>query len=183
MTNIQFSTGTYKEYQINGNGTIKVNVSDPNIIDRLSSCDDKIDKIVEKYGDKITAENAGPIDREIRALVDDVLNCPGACDVAFGNVSSVAIVDGTPLFETFLTLLIEQLKKDIRSTAAADRIKLDENTELNNERTQKYITQTKPVTLPASALSDGAVGSVDLALLSQAERERLLSALLAGEPK
>lgn len=178
MVNIQFKTGSYKEYMINGNGPISINVSDTNIIDRLSSCDAKIDRIIEKYGDKITVENAGPIDREIRDLVDGVINCPGACDVAFGNISSIAIVDGKPLYATFLLLLIEQLKKDIHSTAVAEKIKIDDDAKLNNEHTQKYITQSKPMTLPASALSGGAVGTVNVALLSQAERERLMKELL-----
>lgn len=177
MTNLSFEVGKYKEYQLNGGETIRVNVSDVGIVDRLKGCMDKADKMKEKYGEDLTAENLGELDREMRNMIDDMLQCPGACDKAFGSTNCFSIAGGKPIFANFLEVLLEQLAKDIRSTITAENIKLSEVSELNNERTQKYITQstTAPVSKPSQPFN--------LDVLSQGERERLLSALLAGEPK
>lgn len=177
MTNLSFEVGKYKEYQLNGGETIRVNVSDVGIVDRLKGCMDKADKMKEKYGEDLTAENLGELDREMRNMIDDMLQCPGACDKAFGSTNCFSIAGGKPIFANFLEVLIEQLAKDIRSTITAENIKLSEVSELNNERTQKYITQstTAPVSKPSQPFN--------LDVLSQGERERLLSMLLAGEPK
>ena len=138
MTDIIFAVGTYKEYRLNGKETIRINVSDPNIIDRIYAFGAKVEKLQEKYGDVFTPENVGPIDKEIRALIDETINCPGACDKAFGEVSCLSVVDGQPIYMGFLHALTEQLKKDIKAVAADEKIKLDE-TELNNKKTQKYL--------------------------------------------
>ena len=180
MTNLSFEVGKYKEYQLNGGETIRVNVSDVGIVDRLKGCMDKADKMKEKYGEDLTAENLGELDREMRNMIDDMLQCPGACDKAFGSTNCFSIAGGKPIFANFLEVLLEQLAKDIRSTITAENVKLSEVSELNNERTQKYITQTqsKPQIEQTSASPKG----FNLATLSQEEREKLLAELI-GEPK
>lgn len=170
MTNISFSTGTYKEYQLNGKETIRVNVSDPGIIDRIQGSITKIDELKTKYSE-LTTDNVGKLDREIRTMIDDVLACPGAADKAFGDISCLTIADGKPIFMSFLSALLEQLKKDITSTLEAQKVQLSS---LDNERTHKYIKPiTKPITVtPASQ-------TVPLSALSQEERERLLREMMA----
>lgn len=186
MKNLNFEVGTFKEYQLNGKDTIRVNVSDPGIVNRFKKCEEEIDKIRAELGDDLTEENLEPIDKRLRAMVDGIINCPGACDKAFGDTHCLALAGGQPIIINFVQALAAQIADDMKEvlgkTAKATVTDEDYNP-LINERTKKYITQSKPMTLPASALSDGAVGTVNVALLSQAERERLLSELLAGEPK
>lgn len=176
MTNIQFSTGTYKEYQLNGKETIRINVSDPNIIDRVKGIEAKIDAIQSKYGD-VSEANYGAYDKEIRAVIDEALDCPGACEKAFGSTNCMSISGGNMIVINFVNALFEQLQKDIIATSNAEKIKLDDNHELNNERTQKYITQSKPAVQPPRR----AVQTINVAALSQEERERLLNELIGAE--
>lgn len=184
MINLSFDDGTYKEYQLNGKETIRVNVGDPGIIDRLKGCDERIDQIRAELGDGIE-DNLGKLDKEIRKMVDDVLNCPGACDKAFGNTHCLAIAGGKPIILNFLQVLTEQITKDIKQTVSAvkinESIKSDQPSlsALDNERTQKYITQSTPhISQPTQV----APPVINIAALSQAERERLLAELI-GETK
>lgn len=181
MVNLSFDTGTYKEYQLNGKETIRVNVGDPGIIDRLKGCGERIDQITAELGDDITEENLGKLDKEIRKMVDDVLNCPGACDKAFGATHCLAIAGGKPIIFNFVQVLIVQLTEDMKQTVSAvkinESIKSEQNSlsALDNERTQKYITQSMPqISQPAQA-----VQPINLAALSQAERKRLLVELIS----
>lgn len=181
MTNLSFETGTYKEYQLNGKETIRVNVGDPGIIDRLKSCNDRIDQISAEIGD-ITEENLGKVDKEIRKMIDDVLNCPGACDKAFGSVHCLALAGGKPIVINFVSVLTEQLAKDMKQTISAIEVSesIKENNELDaldNERTRKYITHNKPqLTQPSER-----VQAINVGALSQEERERLLNELMGAE--
>lgn len=176
MTNLSFNVGKYKEYQLNGGETIRINVSDPGIIDRLKGAVKEIEAIQAEYGDDITEENLSALDEEIRDLIDKIINCPGACDKAFGAVNCLAIAGGRPIFVNFLEVLLEQLKRDITTEQINERSALDA---LENERTKKYITQSKPQLAQPSE----AVNALNVATLSQEERERLLSELLGGESK
>lgn len=168
MTNISFSTGTYKEYTLNGTETIRVNVSDPGLIDRLKAATARCDEISNKYED-LTEDNIGELDKEIRDMIDTAINCPGACDKAFGNTHCFAMADGRPVFMNFLDALLEQLGKDIAAVGNAASINQGLKP-LENERTQKYIT-------PALTQTK-AVSTINLSALSQEERERVLRELL-----
>lgn len=172
MTNLNFSVGTYKEYQLNGGETIRINVSDPGIVDRLKDAVNQADEIRARYGDNVTEDNLGALNKEIRELIDNTINCPGACDKAFGAVNCLAIAGGRPIFVNFLEVLLDQLKRDIVTEQINERSAFDA---LENERTQKYITQSVATPFAESA------GTVPLALLSQSERERLKKALEAEQ--
>lgn len=168
MTNISFSTGTYKEYTLNGTETIRVNVSDPGIIDRIKGCIAKCDELKDKYTE-LTEDNIGEIDKELRAMLDGAINCPGACDKAFGSTHCLALAGGQPIFIGFLSALLEQLGKDIAAVGNAASINQGLKP-LENERTQKYITP---------AITQTKAGStINLSALSQEERERVLRELL-----
>lgn len=184
MTNLSFDTGTYKEYQLNGGETIRINVGDPGIIDRLNGATTKIDELTAKYGADLTPDNVGQFDREMRSLVDGIINCPGACDKAFGSTNCFALAGGQPVIVNFIEVLIKQLTVDMSSFVKTLDINKtikqdnDELSVLDNERTQKYITQSKPqLTQPSET-----VQSINLATLSQEERSKLLAELL-GEQK
>lgn len=183
--NIQFKTGTYKEYQLNGKETIRVCVSDPNIIDRIKGIDARIDEVRKKYGDNVTVDNLGALDKEIRKIVDDVIDCPGACDKAFGGINCLSMSGGQPIIFNFVNALMEQLKDDIVEAASdevpAEKVRLDGDAldRLENERTIKYIKAFKE----AADRDDEARGQnrINIAALSQEERERLMRELLEGQ--
>lgn len=183
MTNLSFESGTYKEYQLNGGETIRVNVADPGILDRLKSCIGRIEELQANVSSDAISEGAfNKLDREMRTMVDGVLNCPGACDKAFGATNCFAIAGGKPIIINFLKVLMEQLVKDMKDVVSTvginESIKDNPLDALDNERTQKYITQSTPqISQPAQT-----VQSINIAALSQAERERLLNELI-GESK
>jgi hypothetical protein len=181
VTNLNFDTGTYKEYQLNGKETIRVNVGDPGIIDRLKGCGERIDQITAELGDDITEENLGKLDKEIRKMVDDVLNCPGACDKAFGATHCLAIAGGKPIIINFVQVLIEQLAEDMKQTVSAVKInesisKQNELDILDNERTRKYIKMNKEAM--EREHKEALKEKLNVAALSPYERKMLLDELL-----
>lgn len=183
MTNLSFETGTYKEYSLNGGETIRINVGDWNIVNRLKEAGKRIDQIIAALGSEPTDEDLVRCDKQVRDEIDSAIICPGACDKAFGQISSIGIAEnGSPVGLNFLSALIDQLAKDMKQTVTTSEINgsvqnnpLDE---LDNERTQKYITQSKPQIVKPSE----SVQSLNLATLTQEERSRLLAELL-GESK
>lgn len=183
MTNIEFSLGTYKEYQLNGKNTIRVNISDSNIVNRLKVCADRIEKVEEDLGTEPTYENLVKADKTVRRIIDEAINCPGACDAAFGGICCMAVTsNGKPVYMNFLEALLPQLKEDIQANAQAEQITLApepdtpetiDGTPLNNERTRKYLEQP---TITAS--------SINVSAMPMSERDKLLKELLAaGEPQ
>ena len=181
MVNLSFDTGTYKEYQLNGKETIRVNVGDPGIIDRLKGCGERIDQITAELGDDITEENLGKLDKEIRKMVDDVLNCPGACDKAFGATHCLAIAGGKPIIINFVQVLIVQITEDMKKTVSAVKInesisKQNELDILDNERTRKYIKLNKEAM--EREHKEALKEKLNVAALSQYERKMLLDELL-----
>ncbi len=179
MTNLSFDTGTYKEYSLNGRGeTIRINVGDWNIVNRLKEAGKRIDQIIAALGSEPTIERIVECDKRVRDEIDGAISCPGACDKAFGQISSIGIAEnGSPVGLNFLSALIDQLAKDMKRTVTTSEINrsIQNNPldELDNERTQKYITQSK---------SSESAQSFNLATLSQEERSRLLAELI-GEQK
>ena len=179
MTNIEFSVGTYKEYQLNGKNTIKVNISDPNIIKRLKDCADKITEIEAGFGKTPTAEALFDADNSIRKIIDEAIDCPGACDAAFGGINCMAVAsNGQPVYYNFLEALLPQLKADIQANAQSEpepepvKAETLDQSPLNNERTRKYLEQP---TITAS--------SINVNAMSMDEREKLLKELLAAGEK
>ena len=178
MTNIEFSLGTYKEYQLNGKNTIRVNVSDPNIIKRLKDCGEKIDKLESELDAEASYDKLFEADATIRQIIDEAIDCPGACDAAFGAINCLAAAsNGQPVYYNFLEALLSQLKKDIQEVNAKPEPEpvipetLDQSP-LNNERTRKYLEQP---TITAS--------SINVNAMSMDEREKLLKELLAAGEK
>ena len=176
MTNIEFSVGTYKEYQLNGKNTIKVNISDPNIIKRLKDCADKITELETGLGKTPTAEALFDADNAIRKIIDEAIDCPGACDAAFGGINCMAAAsNGQAVYYNFLEALLPQLKADIQANAQSEpepepvKVETLDESPLNNERTRKYLEQP---TITAS--------SINVSAMSMSEREKLLKELLAA---
>ena len=179
MNSINFKTGEYKEYQINGKETIVLNISDFGIVDRILKLANDMTNIGERYPE-LNPYNVGEIDKDIRTMIDQALNCPGASDKAFGTVNCLSKVDGQFLFMGFLEAVASQLKKDIKHNKPESEPVADDPVPyelLDNERTQKYITKSVPETQVQKETA------INLATLSTAERERLLLELLKGETK
>lgn len=181
MTNLSFESGTYKEYQLNGGETIRVNVADPGILDRLKSCIGRIEKLQANVSSDAISEGAfNKLDREMRTMVDGVLNCPGACDKAFGATNCFAIAGGKPIIINFLKVLMEQLVKDMKDVVSTvginESIKDNPLDALDNERTRKYIKLNKE-TMEREHKED-LKEKLNVAALSQYERKMLLDELL-----
>lgn len=136
--NLQFETGTYKEYQLNGGETISINISDVRIIQRLMSAEKRLPELKKKYEIKNGPDAWVEADKDLREIIDRALNCPGACDKAFGEINCLSkTVNGRAVVENFLVALKRQLKTDISAFGNASAITLDD-TPLNNVKTQKY---------------------------------------------
>lgn len=182
MTNIEFSVGTYKEYQLNGKNTISVNVSDPNIIKRLKDCGEKIDKVESELDAETSYDKLFEADATVRQIIDEAIDCPGACDAAFGAINCLAAAsNGQPVYYNFLEALLPQLKEDIKQANAQTKPEPEpepvipetlDKSPLNNERTRKYLEQP---TITAS--------SINVNAMSMDEREKLLKELLAAGEK
>lgn len=140
MQNISYETSTYKEYQLNGGEIIKINVSDAGILARFKNCKERIENLSEL---KIsTPEDLDHADKDIRELIDCIFG-KGTSDKAFGKVNCLSITqNGHLLVQNFLHAFIPVVAADIKAVNAAARITL-EDTELNNEKTQKYLSAPK----------------------------------------
>lgn len=160
--NLQFETGTYKEYQLNGGETISINISDVGIIQRLMSADKRLPELKKKYDTKNEPDAWAEADKDLREIIDEALSCPGACDKAFGKTNCLSkTVNGRTVVENFLAVLKRQLKTDISAFVNASAITLDD-TPLNNVKTQKYtggITHSIGAA-PAAVHTDKLTGSL-----------------------
>lgn len=140
MKNISFDSSTYKEYQLNGGPTIRVNVSDIGILTRYQENIVEIDRIHDSIGAHPTTEDIRAADRAVRDLIDGVFG-QGVSEAAFGDVNCLSpTVGGGILCTNFLRAFFPVVSEDIKAAVQAAKISLDE-TRLNNEKTRKY---TKP---------------------------------------
>lgn len=145
MKNISYSSTTYKEYQLNGDAIIRVNVSDIGILTRYRQSAEEIDKVHKRIGSHPTADDLDAADKAIRSLIDGVFG-EGISDAAFGAVNCLSpTTDGGVLCINFLRAFFPVVSEDIKAAAQAAKITLDDS-KLNNEKTQKYI---KPVPMYA----------------------------------
>ena len=140
MQNISYKTSTYKEYQLNGGEIIRINVSDVGILTRFQNCKKKIENLSDlRISTPEDLENA---DKELRELTDFIFG-DGISDKAFGKVNCLSITqNGSSLVLNFLRAFLPVVSADIKAATTAARITL-EDTELNNEKTQKYLSAPK----------------------------------------
>lgn len=116
MRSINFSTGI-REYAVNGdeNNTIRVNLSDLNIMKRAEEAMENAAAMQEKYsGIKTPAsEQLAEMDAEIRKQFNYAFGTD-ICTPAFGQMNCLSPVgDGKPLFQAFFEAFLPLIKEDI----------------------------------------------------------------------
>lgn len=135
MQSINFNSGNYKEYAINGDEsrTIRINVSDVGIITRLQDAVRKVDDIAEKATAREENEDRTQLlkeyDKSVRDMVNDVFGSD-VCTAALGSVNVFSEAsNGKPVLINLLEALVQVVIQEIKSAQAAAQIKLEEKAE------------------------------------------------------
>ena len=136
---LSFDDG-YRNIEINGdpNRVIRINPTDTAFIKRLSSLNDRINEISEKYKDidfesieklkdidltaddgdaefeqmKKAADNIDKMDKAIRELIDSIFETP-ICDIVFGDAWCISPANGQPIYINFLEALSEYIRAEM----------------------------------------------------------------------
>lgn len=113
MKSINFNTGV-KSYIINGDETnvIKINVSDPNLMERIEKVDDELKPLFEKLDkmEDLQPTELAEIDRQIKALIDKTFNADISSHV-FGATSCYAPLESGKIlceefFDAFMPVIV-----------------------------------------------------------------------------
>lgn len=124
----------YKTIELNGDPqkVIRINPTDTQLLDRISSFNEKADSIKKKYGDidmnsieklqtideknpdfeiiKKAAENADKLDKAIKELIDEIFGYD-ISSIVFGASSCLSPAGGKPVFLNFMTCIFEYIKE------------------------------------------------------------------------
>lgn len=124
MQSINFAKG-YKTYAINGdeNNTVKINVADPNLKNRIVGVMQEIDEFKSKYGDAaITYEIITELDDFTKSKLDEAFG-KGFSEAVFGELSCFAITEdeGKFVYETFMEAFLPIITADIEQAAKASK--------------------------------------------------------------
>lgn len=103
MQSINFNSGNYKEYAINGdeNRVIRINVSDVGIITRIQDAMSKADNIAEEVSEREKNEDRTQLlkeyDQRAREMVNDIFGS-NVCTAALGSVNVFSMAsNGKPV--------------------------------------------------------------------------------------
>lgn len=124
MQSINFAKG-YKTYAINGdeNNTVKINVADPNLKNRMIGIMQEIENCKNKYGDEaVTDEALTELDTFTKAKLDEAFG-NGFSQAIFGELSCFAVTEdeGKFVYETFIEAFLPIVTADIEQAKAASR--------------------------------------------------------------
>lgn len=164
MQSINFEIGNYKEYAINGDerNTIKIDVSDIGIIDRLqtamaeiSDYQQKLDSITEP-SDSVVSE----MDSTAREIINKAFDSD-VCTKAFGSKNCFSVAsNGQPVIINFLNAFMPIIKNDFSLAIE------NQQSELKG-KTSKYID---PVV-------NGPATEIDVSTLSEGQKKALIEEL------
>ena len=115
MKSIDFDNGV-RTYAINGdeNNTIKIMISDLNIIDRISGMESRLSELSEKFRN-MTAEQVREMDIAVRDIINTAFGSD-VCTPAFGQVNCCSVLEGGKLlFEGFVESLSELVRSEIEA--------------------------------------------------------------------
>ena len=108
MQSIDFNSGNYKEYAINGdeNRVIRINVSDVGIITRIQDAMSNADNIAEEVSEREKNEDRTQLlkeyDQRAREMVNDIFGSD-VCTAALGSVNVFSVAsNGKPVLVNFL---------------------------------------------------------------------------------
>lgn len=122
MRNLNINNGI-REFTINGdeNKVLRVNTSDLNLAKRakkaqkeLSLIADECMNIDENMSIDESIAKLDALDTKVKNTVDYIFNS-NASDIVFGEMSSVSICDGQPVFQNFLDAIIPEIEKDTQA--------------------------------------------------------------------
>lgn len=124
MQSINFVKG-YKTYAINGdeNNTVKINVADPNLKNRIVGVMQEIDEFKSGYGDApITYEIITELDAFTKSKLDEAFG-KGFSEAVFGELSCFAITEdeGKFVYETFMEAFLPIITADIEQATKASK--------------------------------------------------------------
>lgn len=179
MQSINFKSGNYKTFAINGdeNNVIKINVSDIGVLTRLKKAMSEIDEIVsniEKSDDKKVnaADFLAEQDELARNMVNDIFGSD-VCTAAFGRTNVFSTDErGRPILINFMEALIPLVANEMKSVQTAAQIQLEDKTD---KYTKPIITQNKPFIPFAEPVS---LPPIDISGLSDDEKKALIRELL-----
>lgn len=166
MQSVNFEIGNYKEYALNNDekNTIKIDVSDIGLIDRLQTAMNEIAEY-QKTFDEVTDPDERIIkemDETARKIVNKAFD-EDICTKAFGNKNCFSVASNGKLnIVNFLEGFIPVIQNDFQSALQAQQIQLE-------EKTDKY---TKPVTGMVSK------PAIDVSELTQEQKNAILRELL-----
>lgn len=124
MQSIDFAKG-YKTYAINGDEstTVKINVADPNLKNRILKVTREIDEYKSRYGDAaVTEEILTELDVFTKSKLDEAFG-KGFSQAVFGELSCFAITEdeGKFVYETFMEAFLPIVTADIEQATKASR--------------------------------------------------------------
>ena len=138
MKSIQFNTGIWREYAVNGdeNNTVRVNLSDVNLVKRLDEVDAEAKEIFARlktdHGkDAMLAEDAN-----LRSLLDRIFG-GGFSGKVFGETNVLSPTDDGCLFTSFCEAFGKLLQEDAEALRAERRAQKPEI----SPAVQKYLPE------------------------------------------
>lgn len=150
MQSINFQTGVWREYAINGdeNNTIRVNISDINTVGRMQDIIGQARDMFALLRTQCDPQTLMEHDKALRGLLDEVFGA-GFSDRVFGVTNVFTPVgDGEDmLFTAFCTAFTEVLRADAQAYAETRKPEI-------RPEVQKYLPEQEPAVPDVSALSE-----------------------------
>lgn len=115
MQSINYDTGV-REYALNGDesNTIKIMISDLNLIVRINDMQEKLSDIAAGFED-MTANQVMEMDSAVRELINTAFGTD-VCTAAFGKVNCCSVLEGGKLlFEGFVESLSALVRSEIEA--------------------------------------------------------------------
>lgn len=119
------------------NAIIRINTRDINLLVRMEEGKKQLKefanslKNVENETDDVIFNKLDELDKKVKETIDWIFDSE-VSKTAFGNTSSVTIIDGEPRFVTFTNALIPVVEKEI-----------EKEHEEANGKIESYVTQAK----------------------------------------
>lgn len=148
MQNISFNEG-YKEYKLNNDDSrvLKIRISDPNLMSRIDTAMQKINKLMEKYKNRPNAQELPEFDKDVKELINDAFGSD-ICTPIFGSASVLTpLPNGEMLLFSFFNAFLPVLKADMEALKITMKLKQPAQPEARQE-VQKYLG---PVTVAPMA--------------------------------
>lgn len=177
MRSIDYSTGIWREYAINGDetNTIRVNIADPGILARMDEVVAEAKAWTERLRTDHTPETLAEADEALRVLLDRAFGTPISAK-AFGKTSIFTPVnaDGTFLLTAFCEAFGAALREDAEAFRAAHT-----KPDAPRPEVAQYLVAPKDGKPVAAFAHPYGAPLPDVKSLTEEQRRALLAQLLA----